>query len=465
MTDKKKFLRSSARALTGLGITAAAAAGAFALATFTPPNVVRDPRAIEVATTQAGERSVVCAGAFAELGADPSQPDVATPTGDATVITLGDGQLSTLGAREGSAGVASGARVLSAAADQPIAAAQTQQLSSPTLSGLVSSTCVEAVNEQWLIGGGTGLGLTTTLSLGNASQVPATVQISVFDEAGEVDSLQTAGVIVAPGAQQTISLNGYAPNRARLAVRVTSTGAPVAATLGVAQVDGIVPMGASAVTRQLRPEKELVIPGLGNVADHNHEAIATDTGPVDQFPVIVSALTPGAKEGVATVSAINAAGTETALGTMDLSPRKLATLSVSSWPDDATAAVIRADVPVFAGAQGASNSGSKHDFAWFTPSPVIAANVATAAPVAPGASLVIANTGSEAAEVKLSGSSAHTVNVPAGAAVVVDAPGTVTLESSGPVHAATRVLGSAVISGYPVMPRADRSSPLTVYAE
>lgn len=209
MSTSERFVRGGARALTGLIITGAAAAGVLLLGTVQLPSVERAPHAVTVSTTQTGERSIVCAGAFAELGADPSRPDVAVPVGEATVVVSGDGELGTLGGGEGAA--ASGARVLTGAAQASLAAAQSQKLASASLRGATASACVEPVNEQWLVGGASTLGLSTTLSLGNASEVPATVQITVFDENGEIDAVQTSGVIVAPNSEQIVSLNGYAP--------------------------------------------------------------------------------------------------------------------------------------------------------------------------------------------------------------------------------------------------------------
>ncbi|GAA2823808.1 hypothetical protein FB468_1793 [Leucobacter komagatae] len=463
MSKSEKFVRGGARALTGLAITGAAAVGVLLLGTVTLPTVERAPHAVSVSTTQAGERNIVCAGAFAELGSDPSRPDVAVPVGEAGVLVSGDGELRTLaGGGEGGAN-ASGARVLTGEAEASIAAVQSQKLSSPSLSGTVASTCVEPVNEQWLVGGGSTLGLSTTLSLGNASEVPATVQITVFDEAGEIDAVQTSGVIVAPNAEQIVSLNGYAPNRERLAVRVTSTGAPVAASLGVARVDGIVPVGASVVTRQLQPATTQVIPGVTNEDAHDHEAIPTDTGPADRFPVLVNAIAPGETAGKASVFAIDAKGTRTALGELELEPRVVGSLAVEAWPHDATAVVVESEVPVFAAAEGAANSGETHDFQWFAPAPEIADGVATAAPIAQGGTLIVANTGAEAAEVTVEGGTAQTVSVPAGAAVAIPGDGKRTITSTKPVHAGVRMLGSGSLAGYPVMPRAEHTGELTVY--
>lgn len=463
MSKSEKFVRGGARALTGVVITGAAAVGALLLGTVQLPAIEREPHALQVNTTQAGERSVVCAGAFPELGADPTRPDIAAPVGEASVLVFGDGELATLAGAGDEGANPSGARVVSGLSEAALAAAQTQKLSSPTLAGLTASACVEPVNEQWLVGGGSTLGLSTTLSIGNASEVPATVQITVFDEAGEIDAVQTSGVIVAPGSEQIVSLNGYAPNRERLAVRVTSTGAPVAASLGIARVDGIVPVGASAVTRQLRAEQRIVIPGVSNEDSHDHETVPTDTGPADRFPVLVNALASGDVAGKASVYAIDAEGKRTELGVIELEPRTVGSLAVESWPHEATAIIIESEVPIFAGAEGSSNSGETHDFQWFAPAPELAKNSETPAPVVDEGALVIVNAGDVAADVTVTGGKTQEVTVAPGAAVTVAGTGKRAITSTEPVYAGVQMGGSGKIAGYPITARTEHTGELTVF--
>lgn len=479
MSDHSKFFQSGARALTGLLISAVAATGVVLLGVIPFPTVERAPHAVTVDTKQTNERELVCAGAFAELGADPARPDEAVPIGEPSVVVAGDGELSRLAT----------ASVFAGSATSALAAAQTQRPSSATLSGLVASSCVEPSNEQWLVGGGTTLGLSTTLNLANATDVAATVQVSVFDDTGEIADFQTAGVIVAPNSEQIVSLNGYAPDREGLAVRVTSTGAPVAASLGVARVEVLQPSGTASVTRQLRATTQLVFPGITNVYEHEHEPENRpgDAGPADIFPVRVQAITPGGALGTAFVYAVNADGVRTELGEIELHPKTLGTLQVTTWPSDATALVIDADVPIFGAAEGSSGSDSIVDFDWFSPAPGIAADTEVAAAVAPGGALFIANTGGTDAEVTIvadatsaSGDEAagtkpttpakpadaakpQIITVPAGSAVQVDGAGSFTISSTAPIHAGVRIVAVGTLAGYPIAPLAERGGELTVY--
>ncbi|MFC5337587.1 DUF5719 family protein [Leucobacter denitrificans] len=461
MTERTKLVTGGARALTGVLITAAAAAGALLIGTLNFPTVESEPRATQVDTMQTGARELVCAGAFAELGADPSRPDVALPVGRTNVSVSGDGERKELGSSDTDSTSVGGAAVFTGTMSEPLAAAQIQQLDTATLSGTVAGECVEPVNEQWLLGGASMLGYSTTLSLGNPGSVAATVHISVFDENGKIDDQQTSGVIVAPQSQQIISLNGYAPDSERFAVRVTSTGAPVGASLSVSQIDGINPVGAATVTRQVRAETVSVVPGVANEAVGNH-----GDGDADSFPVRVQAIAPGEAAGTAEVFALSAEGERISLGGIELQPGTLSELEVVTWPKSANAVVVESEVPVFTAVGGSANNDTAHDFDWFIPAPELSADTELRAAIVPGGKLILTNSGSEPATVTISSdddSAPRTVEVQAGSAVPTDAKGSVTIESTAPVSAGVRVLSGGAIAGYPVIPSSEPDGELTIY--
>lgn len=463
MSDRSRVLRGGARAATGLVVVGVCAAAVLLLSQTELPAVERAPIAVTVDSTQNTVRSLVCAGPFGELGADPSQPGVAMPTGSPAVAI--SGAPTEVGSLVRPEGGASSPLVIEAPADEPLAAAQIQAVSTETLSGAAASACAEPSNEQWLIGGSTMLGVSTTLSLGNPGSVPATVQISVYDESGPVDAVQTAGVLVAAGTMQTVSLNGYAPERERVAVRVISTGAPVTASLGVGQTSGISPFAVSSVTRQVDPETALVIPGVANRSDHGHGP--SDSGEGDDFPVAVRVLAPGGEEGRAQVRAVDASGGITDLGDIALSGASVGELLVPHWPEGAQAVMVSADVPVIAAALGSATVAEGHDYEWFAPAPVIAAEVSAAVPVVAGGELVVVNPGDVEAKLVIEqadgGGAPRTQKLPAGAAAVVQAPADALLTSSVPVYAGVRYVSGGLIAGYPVLAPDPREGALTVY--
>lgn len=461
MSSRDSLLRGGARAVTGLFVVAVCGGALVALGSLELPSVAREPIAVTVDTTQNADQTLVCSGPFAVLGADADRPEVAIPTGEASVVVSGTpDDRAALDDDEGDGGA-----VLTAPVGEALGAAQAQRIDTAELRGTVAGTCAEPLNEQWLLGGESTLGVSTTLTLGNAGTVPATVQVTVFDEDGEVQSLQSAGVLVPAGSQHTLSLNGFAPDSDRVAVKVVSTGAPVTASLGVGQTEGIDPFAVSLVTRQGEATERVVIPGLSNTSDHAHGP--SDAGEGDDFPVLVRAIAPDGATGTATVRAIDDEGDSAELGTIDLAGDAVGELKVATWPKDATTLVVDADVPVVASALGSATEDDEHDNEWFTAASQIPADAPTAAPVVAGGKLVIANLGEEAATVTIAradgkGKATETA-VAAGASRVVTAPTGAVITSTAPVYAGVRALNGSDLAGYPILAADPREGELTVY--
>ena len=462
--QSKRMLRGGARAATGLviigvSIAAAAVLGSGAVAI---PSVERGVVAVSADTSQNATFSLICTGAFAELGADPSRPTAAIPSGASTTVVTGEpleqGEL----AREQADGTAP--LVVQGSANDNLAAAELQQVGGSTLQGLTASSCAEPVHEQWLVGGGTKLGQSLTLVLGNSFEVPATVQVSLFDENGQADSSRATGVLVPANSQRIVSLGGYAPDRERIAVRVESTGAAVTAALGASQTVDIRSFAVDTVTRQLAPATMLVVPGVANFSSDEH---ATDGAApdADPYPVLVRVLSPE-ESGTATVRALKADGSSQSLGTIDFEAGIVAELSVPTWPQDAQAVTIDATVPVVAGVLGSADVPPAHDNAWFAPAPALPADTKVAVAVVLGGQLVLANTGDADAsvEIEIEGvAKPKTVTVPAGAAMPVEARGQVWLTSSQPIAAGVRVVSGPNIAGYPVLAPIERRAEITVF--
>ena len=455
-----RALRGGLRALTGIVIVAVAAALAVFAGNASLPSVMRDPVAVQVDTRQTGERELVCAGSFAQLGTDAQDPGAAVPSGATTTVIAGDplGQRELLRERDGG----TAPTVLRAAIGTPFAAAQTQSVRTTDLRGLTAQSCVEPVNEQWLVGGSTAVGASTTLNLGNPSEKPATVELALFDEKGRIDSALTSGVLVPAGSERIVPLNGYAPGRDRLAVRVVSTGAAVSASLGVGQVDGLQSFAIDTVTRQLAPSTRLAVPGVANPGDGD-DAGPTDADHLDEFPVLVRALSAEGTPGTARVSALFNGSAAQELGEIELSGAEVGELEVKHWPADAIAVVIDADVPIVGGVLGTAAGNRRHDTAWFTPAPALPAGTPVAAAVA-GGSLVLANPGDADALVTVgAGEAERDYRVPAGTALTVQAAADSRIVSDAPIHAGVVLASGGDIAGYPVLAEHETSTTLTVY--
>lgn len=452
---------ATTRVAVGIVIIGVAASAVALIGATKLPTVDVKPVAVEQSTTQNSTRTLVCDGSYAELGADEKHPNVAVPVGKPGIVVAGETTpLDGLKRPVGGDGLPA---VFSVAEGASGAAAQLQQVKSKNVSGAVASTCAEPVNEQWLVGGASSLGVTTTLNLANPGAVSANAQIEVFDEIGPVQQVRSAGIIVAPGTQQTVSLNGYAPDRTRLAVRVTSTGAPVTAALGVGHRVGLDSFGVSTVDRQIGDTTRLVIAGLSNTAAEGEQA--SDAGEGDPYPVMVRVLAVNGATGTASVKALDAKGNATALGSIELKAGAVGELAVKTWPQAAQAIVITADTEIVGGALGSAGKGSDHDYEWLAPAADIAAHTATPLPVVAGATVVVAHPGEGTAEVTVTDPKGKDTKYQLGAhsALPITAANGSVLVADDTVNIGVRYVSGVTIAGYPVQPKLERDGSLTVF--
>lgn len=511
----KRLWVGGARAITGVAIIAAAVVVALALGSGILPvaGVERGVISVPVDTSRSAQNMVVCPGAFAELGADPTQPTKAVPSGEGVVQFAGNTLESVPLAREIEGGSAPFA--ISGVAGEPLAAVELQNVATPTLQGLVATTCVEPVHEQWLVGGTTELGANTTLVLSNPFSVPATVVVNVFDDKGQLDEQKIAGVVVPAKSQRIVSINGYAPATKSLAVRVTSTGAAVSASLAVGHTVDIRSYAVDTVSRQLAASQTLIFAGVKSATAHDHGPTG-ELGETDDFPVVVRLLAPASPRGTAEIVALMADGSRQKLGNAELEGQKVFDFVVEHWPEGALGVEVNSSVAVVGGVFASGDAPPEHDYAWFAPAPLLPEDTAVAVAVVTGGELVVVNPSTAAAEIELTGVAAGTavvgneppssapgqtasetptptdgpasstpaapatpatpvapagpptiIKVPAGGAIVVPASalpnGAVTLKSATRVAAGVSVIAGAKIAGYPVLPGAQAAAQLIVY--
>lgn len=160
-----------------------------------------------------------------------------------------------------------GATLLTAAgaAEQGSAAlnaGQMQNATSARLNGLLGASCQAPSAQHWLVGGDTGTGRETLLMLSNPSSVPATVNLMVFAEGGQVSASGLSGIAVSAGATQVVPLSSVIPETRAFAVEVESRGAAIGAWLQQRTVRGLLYAGADFVSPLTEVNTALTIPGI-----------------------------------------------------------------------------------------------------------------------------------------------------------------------------------------------------------
>ncbi|MCK9794984.1 DUF5719 family protein [Isoptericola sp. 4D.3] len=233
------------------------------------------------------------------------------------------------------------------------------------LRGLGAGACGVPSTSQWLVGGGTEVGATATLTVQNPSERPATVALDVFGPGGPVALGGSGTFTVAPHAQVTTRLESVAPEQDRLAVHVRASGARVTASLQTQAIDGLLPAGVDVLTAGAAPREAVAVGGVvsrGEAVDDPHAPR-------------LRLLAPGEGGGAARVSVYGPSGPVVLRGAdeVELEPGVVTDVPLGGLPAGGYTVVVDADVPVVAAArfdqpgeqpEDSVVGGTPYDVAW-----------------------------------------------------------------------------------------------------
>ncbi|QDZ16455.1 DUF5719 family protein [Humibacter ginsenosidimutans] len=303
MANSRAIARGGVRVLAGVVGTAVAVAALVGAAVVPLPAFTVNPPSKTVSPVPANQQRV-CPGGLLELG-DGSAASSLTSIGAASTKTEATTQVVTKSLATPSVHSDDGApRTISTnstgAAQRPlIAGAQSQTASSADTAGLVAVACGEATSDSWLVAGATTLGATSLVMLNNPTAVDATVDLTVYTEAGRADAAGSTGLIVRAKSQLVVPLTGLVPNAQASVVHVQASGGSVYAVLQQSAVSGLAPQGVDLVAPTAEPATSLVIPGM--TVKNLGKAAGAD-GASNQIPA-VRLLAPGTSAAHVTVTA------------------------------------------------------------------------------------------------------------------------------------------------------------------
>jgi hypothetical protein len=395
----RRGVRATAAAVTGVAAVAALAAVAVLGDQWAQSWTGAEQRAVAAGTRTVGvqpaDATLVCPTPVAL----PEGADVGDQQFDATPVptTSGLGALVLGGAEDGARttgldgkdaapldagdGAAaqqadvSGTRVLRATpvADEPFRAAGTMGsvTTQGDLRGLGAGACTTPSTSQWLVGGGTEVGATATLTVQNPSEQPATVALDVYGPGGPVALGGKGTFTVAPHEQVTTRLESVAPEQDRLAVNVRAAGARVNASLQTQAIDGLLPAGVDVLTAGASPREAFAV---GAVLSRG-EAVDDPHAPR------LRVLAPGEQGGTARVTVYGPSGPVVLRGAdeVELEPGVVTDVPLGGLPEGAYTVVVDADVPVVGAARSdhpgqqpedSVVGGTPYDVAWSAGQPV-----------------------------------------------------------------------------------------------
>ncbi|GEK81020.1 DUF5719 family protein [Agrococcus baldri] len=403
--ERRDVVRWSARGLAGiaalaLGFGAVAGAGALpddarvlaeAPSTHVQPASPLQSRVCAGPALRVGTSDGENALAIASL-ADP-QVEVGTLGGEVERATL-----SVASADE----VPGGESIAQRNEPSTLSAAQGIGVDLDAVRGYAASECAETSLDQWLVGGSTRTGRQTVLTVANAAEVGASVDITVYGPEGPIESVGSTGIAVAPGTEEVLDLAALAPGVADAVVRVTSVGAPVAAHLQQITTRGLERGGFETID-PVPALTRAVLPGVAVT-----EPTGLETQPdYDDIAPVLRLLSP---EGGDVRVVFRAADGSTIESEGVLEAGRVTDFALEELPVGTHAITVESDAPIVAGARTLATSSEGLDFDWIAGGQARSGTSAIAVPPGPGATVHVVSASDAEQEITVDG---ETVRLPA----------------------------------------------------
>jgi hypothetical protein len=398
------------------------------------------------------ERVLVCMGPGLSFGSASSEPVAygapaeGVSGSNPTTSTLTDTTVLDGLSLEGALSTTYPSVVTQPAEDGPLAAVSYQSLSNLNVRGLAVSECQEPRAETWLVGGDTTTGRQAALSLSNAGDVPATVNVDIWGVTGPISSPLGQGILVQPGAQRVLSLAGLAPGEGSPVIRVTSTGVGVVAALHTSIVRGLVADGLSVVTGQPAPSTQRVIPGVFLAPEDLVGPIRGKEGYADVGGAL-RVLSPESDTSVS-VTIVRSSGAPTTTR-LQLVAGQVLDLTLDELGSGDVAIVVDSAEPVVAAVRQSIGTDEATDTSWVGTSYPLVGEATLALPPVGESRITFANPGEAPVAVSFDG---RDLEVPAGGIVTRPASDTHRIVAPATVYAAVSVRGDTIIGNLQVLP-------------
>lgn len=364
------------------------------------------------AAMNSGGASGTAVGSFDRIGSaviskQSTQPTSSSDVGGATLLRSSGGQGSTA-----------------------LNAGQLQNVASARLNGLLGASCQAPSTESLLLGGDTSTGRETVLLLSNPSSVPATVNLEVYAEGGQVQASGLAGIAVSANATTTVPLSSIIPETRSFAVRVQSRGAAIGAWLQQRTVRGLLYAGADFVSPVTEVSKALSIPGILIRGAKDADALIAINSDYQDTKPALRIYNPNSTN-VTFTAQIFGANAKT-FGTVireTIAANTTKDFEISSLADGDYVAFVKADQNITAAFRLPRNDKTKKpntDFTWLQAGSLLSGKQAITTPAAGISKLSIANP--SAAQISVQVNSA-TVAIASNSVAVLKVNGSVAIDS------------------------------------
>ena len=471
--------RSSVLRIAAAGVGIAVAIGAIAAAGVVGfPTITSEPPSVLVTPVPAAKQ-LICPGSVLQLGDSGGQnASVASAIGQPSTTraaTAGAVDTATLPNVDGGDSTVGSPILLTVPASAngasvSIAGAQHQSVDEGDYRGLAAAECTQPSSDSWLIGGATTVGRTTLLTLANPGSVVSTVEIEIYAGEGLVKAPGTTGIVVPARGQRVLSLAGFAPDTASLAIHVTSRGGPIAVALQESIVRGIEASGVDIIGPTAAPSQLNVIPGVVIDGAEALEGRLGEEG-FEDLRTALRVFVPGENPAQATVRIVpEDPGLAGASFELTLDPGVVTDIPIEGLADGAYSVQVDSSVPLSAAVRASTVAAVKvgktpagaSDVAWFGSATALTDSAYASIAPGPGASLHVSNPGDQVIVVVIGD---QTVTVGAGASVSVEVDGATSYRFVGAtgLYASVSFAAAGELGGYLVSSAANDEAPITIY--
>ncbi|MFB2581158.1 DUF5719 family protein [Herbiconiux sp. P15] len=480
MAADRKLVATGARIVTGIVAAAALAAVAATAVVLPLPEVSAVPASFSVDPAPA-EEVRACAGPLVRLSDDTGADATAiSSVGTTTVFAAASDPAVALDRSSllspddviTNETTAPARIALAAAQGDPadagtlFAAAQSQSVATPELVGLAATACGEASADSWLVAGSTTVGRTSFVILSNPGDVASVVDLTIYGDAGAIDSPGAQNIDVAARSTRILSLAGLAPDVSAPVVHVVASVGAVTAAVQQSIVRGLEPggvelAGATAPPAPSQTVSGVRVSGTSTISERLADADYSD------LQSVLRLFVPGSEPASVTIRVAEerdgGAQTEYQVG---LTPGVVTEFPLQDIPDGVYTIEAESDVPFVMGARTSTIGNESLDFAWYQALQPLDGRFFVANADGPSPRLHLVTVDDAPAEVTMTdqaGAVTAVTIVPGGRYVPLVAGSSYTVTSSAPVSATVTYFADGQSSSYAVSPPNPAASSVVVY--